>query len=199
MADIFTPQRIILVLGIAAIALVSLFGGWGAAEDAADDTPAVKANESFSAQPFEVTVTRARAFHELPGAFPSEEGYRYLALVADVTNTSAEPVLAVTLGEAIVLGAAGLRTIELSSGPQPIKPQVVRTLDSLNQRAFQPGLTSNVILLWQQSTAEDTPDEASVTFSEHSWRRSSLDDSFGWRDPAPTAVLTIEVEPIEAQ
>lgn len=185
-------------MGVLAIGLVGLFGGWGAVGDAADSTPVAQVDESFAATPFEVTVTRARVFDELPDAFPREDGYRYLALIADVTNTSSEPVPAGILTDGLSLDAPGLRTIELDSGPHPMSARVVRMVDSLSQHTFQPGLTTSVVIVWQQEVSADAPTHASATFAQHNWRRSTLDDVFGWRDPVPAATLGLPAEPLEA-
>lgn len=197
-ADILTPQRLLFLLTALTIFMLGLFGGWDAADVAADQVPEAKVGATVTAAPFDVTVTRGRMFHELPGVLYAEEGYRYLAIVMDVTNTSAEPVDAFVLAEAVALDIPGLRTIELDSGPQVIRPNVLRGVDSLNQRTFQPGLTTNIVLVWQQLTSAAEPATASVTFSAHTWRRSTLDGGLGWRDPSPVATLTLAIEPLEA-
>lgn len=181
-----------------AIGFTTVFGGWNAAEETAGEIPAVAANEQFSVAPFDVTVTRARVFDEVPGMFPALDGYRYLALVADITNSSSEPVDALVIADSLKIDAPGLRTLELDSGPQPVRPDVYRGVDSLLQHTFQPGLTTNIVFVWQQSVAEEIPLETTAVFSSHTQRRSTLDDSLGWRDPVATATVTIAVEPLEA-
>lgn len=197
-ADIFTPQRVLLGCGVAAIGIVGLWGGWGDATEAAQTTPVVEVDDTFSATPFAITVKSARVFDEISGPFPPEDGYRYLALVVDVTNTSNEPVSAGIVHDGLVLDAPALRVIELDSGPSPMAPSTVRTVDSLSQRTFQPGVTTNVVLAWQQQTSAAIPEHVTATFSQHTWRRSTLDDVFGWRDPVPAATLTVPVQPLEA-
>lgn len=197
-ADILTPQRLVLFGTALAILVLGLFGGWDAADDAADQLPEATVGATTTAAPFDVTATRGRVFDELPGVLYAEEGYRYLAVLMDVTNTTAAPVNALTLAEAFTLDVPGLRTMELNSGPQVIRPQVLRGVDGLGQRTFQPGLTTEIVLVWQQQVSAAVPATAAATISEHTWRRSTLDDGLDWRDPSPVATLTMTIDPLEA-
>src|SRR5690606_27691334 len=126
-SDILTPQRLVLGLGVLVLGVVGLLGGWGTVSDAVEDTPVVDVDAVFVAAPFEITVTRARAFDELDQAFYAEEGFRYIAVMADITNTTDQPVPASVLADSIGLEVQGLRTIELDAGPKTIAPDVVRT------------------------------------------------------------------------
>ncbi len=191
-SDVLTPGRLGLLLGAALLVVIGAFGGWNAVTDSADETSEVGASEAFSADPFELTVRRAVVFDELEGVFPAEEGMRYISVSADVENTTDLPVSSFVLAGDVVLEVDGVETIEFDDGSShPRDPGVVRTADSLSARSFQPGLPVNVVLVWKQDAAEPVPAEISVLFPAHSWRRSVMDDSFGWRDPVPTARVSL--------
>ncbi|MFC5338390.1 hypothetical protein [Leucobacter denitrificans] len=198
-SDILTPQRLALVAGALALGAVGIFGGWDAVSDADDEVPTYGSGAEFVATPFEVSTQRARVFDELAGAFYAEDGYRYIALLVDVTNTSDRPVPAYTLSESISLDVHGVRTIELEDGPKQARPTILRGIDGLTQYTFQPGLTTNVVIGWQQEVSAAIPDDATIVFSGNIWRRSTLDDSLGWRDPVPAARVTLPVEPLESE
>ncbi|MFT3888447.1 MAG: hypothetical protein QM713_09845 [Arachnia sp.] len=198
-SDVLTPQRAGLLLGVLVIALVGAVGGWGAATEAVEDLPPGTVGVAADAAPFQLTVRRARYFDELSPTFPAMDGRRYLAVSVDVTNTSDEPVSSGILAQAVGIDAAGLATIELRSGPTVEGPSVVRTVDSLSQRSLQPTLPTNVVLVWRQDVAEPVPENLTVTLSRHTWRRSSLDGSMGWRDPESTARIVVPLEALPEQ
>lgn len=196
-SDIFTPQRIGLFLAAGVLAVVGMFGGWGAAGDAAQDIPTAEVGEPGETTPFTVTPTRARVFDELGGVYYAEEGYRYIVVIMDVENTSAEFTSTTPLRQGTTLDVDGLRTLELDSGPKIVEPTVLRGADSLTQYTFQPGLPTNVVLAWQQHVESPIPDEITITFSDFSWRRSVMDDSMGWRDPTPAVTYVLPLEPLD--
>ncbi len=198
-SDVLTLPRIGAILGLVLILATGAVGGWGAASQAAEEVPPTAVGVAIEAAPFELTVRRARHFEELRPAFYPEEGFRYLALSVDVTNTTGEPVPAVVLAGAATLDALGLRTTGLSSGPRTNDPTVVRTADGLTQRTFQPGLTTTVVLVWQQDLGESPPAEVAVSLGGHTLRRSAMDGSTGWRDPEPVAVVALPLETLPEQ
>lgn len=136
-------------------------------------------------------------FDELGWLFPGAEGRRYASVSVDVENTSADPVAALVLAQAARLDLPGLASIELSDGPRALDPSVLRTSDSLMQRSFQPGLPINVVLVWQQDAAEAAPEEVSIAFSSHTWRRSAMDNTFGWHDPVAAARTVLPLDQLE--
>ncbi|MGI6878172.1 hypothetical protein [Microbacterium sp. gxy059] len=154
-------------------------------------------DEIVEAAPFAISVTRARVFDELADVFPAEDGMRYIAVMATAENTSDDPVAARVLAQAVALDLPRLQTIALDAGEKIVDPEVLRSADSLPQRTFQPGLPIEVVLAWKQHVAEPVAAEASVVFSEQTWRRSLLDDSWGWRDGEPSSRLTLPLEPLD--
>lgn len=196
-SDILTPSRIGLILGAALLLAVGLFGGWGAVDEAIDEVPVVETDEQFGAAPFEITVVSARVFDELEGYFPAEEGSQYIAVSLKVENVSDRPVSSYILSSGTSLGVSGLATVELDSGPQPRVPQVVRLADGLSERTFQPGLPVEILLVWQQDVTVPQAPEVGVSFSGHIWRKSVMDGTFDWRNPAPAAQIALPLKPVE--
>ncbi len=195
-SDVLTVPRIGALLGLAVIVIVGAIGGWGAATEGAEEVPASAVGVPIEAAPFEATVRRARFFDELRPSFYAEEGFRYVALSVDVTNTSNEPVPSSTLAQAAAIDVDGQKAADLESGPRPVDPWVVRTADGLTQHTFQPGLAVNVVLVWQQDAARPLPEEVTVTLGRHTLRASSMDGTLGWRDTEPVAVVVLPLEPL---
>lgn len=196
-ADIFTPQRLLLLLALAAIGIASLFGGWDAVSAEESSVTVAEPRAPMSATPFEVSARRARFADSLTTVLPREVGYRYLMVVADVTNMHDTHISGYVLTAAAELDAPGLRTDLLSSGETPRRPVVMRLDDGLTQRSFQPGLTSAVFLVWQQDARLPVPATVTLTLAQYTQRRSSMDGSLGWFDPDPVVRVTLPVEPVE--
>ncbi|SNU01842.1 hypothetical protein SAMN06298212_11830 [Ruaniaceae bacterium KH17] len=196
-SDIFTPQRIGLLLGALLLLAVGVFGGWGAVGDAVEDVEILEVGQSAETSPFTLTPSRARVFDELAGVFYAEDGYRYIAVLMTVENTTDTFVSTETLREGTTIDAAGVRTIELEAGPRVIDAEVRRGIDGLSQPTFQPGLPTEVVLAWQQAVTEPIPDEITIGFSDFTWRTSTLDGSMGWRDAVPAAQFVLPLEPLD--
>ncbi|MDN5558303.1 MAG: hypothetical protein L0G23_02555 [Ruaniaceae bacterium] len=196
-SDIFTPQRIGLLLGAAVLSIVGIFGGWDAVGETVEDVTLVEVGETATATPFAVTPTRARVFDELEGVFYAEEGYRYIVVIADVENTSARFVSSAILAQGASLDAPGMRFMERRAGPRVNDPSVVRSADSLSQATFQPNLATNIVLVWQQEVASPIPETITLTLSDHTWRSSVNDGSFGWRDATPAVRYVLPLETLD--
>ncbi len=196
-ADVFTPQRLLLVLALAGIGIASLFGGWDAVSAEETAIGVADPRTPVSAAPFEVSARRARVADSVTTVLRREDGFRYLMVVADVTNTQDAHVDGSVLAQAAELDAPGLRTDLLSSGERTRRPLVLRLDDGLSQRTFQPGLTGAVILVWQQDARAPIPATVTMTLARHTQRLSSMDGSLGWFDPTPVAHVTLPVEPVE--
>lgn len=192
-SDILTPTRLALLLGAVLIAVVSFFGGWDAATATADDVALAVSDEPINAEPFELTLQKAFVFTELEPAFPAVEGVRYVAVTLDARNTSDLTVAAGVLARALKIDAAGLASHDFEGEALINDPSVVRLEDSLSARSLQPDLPVQVVLVWQQSSAEAAPSELKVAISKHTWRKSTLDDGKGWFDPAHVATVKLPV------
>ena len=198
-SDLLTPQRLGLVLAVALLGLIGAVGGWDAIEGVeAPEVPRVEVGEPIKAHPFEITVRRARHFDALEGALYREEGQRYLVVSLDVTLRNDVHVPGETLRDALHLDAPGLKMLALKSGPSPERPRLLRGLDALDARTYQPGLEVPTIAVWQQEVGAPIPDEVTVTFDRQTWRASSLDGSMRWFDPTPVARVTLPLEALEA-
>lgn len=197
-SDILTPQRLGLLLAVALLGIVALAGGWQAVEGVeAPETPKVAVGDKIAATPIEVSVRRARHFDELKPSLPRTDGYRYLVVSLDLTLRNDEFVSAYDLQRAIALDAPGLKSTPLRSGPRIDDPRLLRGLDGLDAKAFQPGLPTPTIAVWQQALTEPIPAEVTVTFAQQTWRQSVLDGAWRWSDPSPVARVTLPVEALE--
>ncbi|WRS29840.1 hypothetical protein U6G28_09995 [Actinomycetaceae bacterium MB13-C1-2] len=183
-SDIFTPSRIALLAVVLLIGIVGLFGGWDVVGEEAG-APRGDLEEAAEVKPFKVLPETARYFDEIERVLPKEEGYRYIALMVNVENTSDSFIASNVLTGSVTIDIDGLKQFEAPDGSFPVSPQVIRVDDALNQRAFQPGLPVRVILVWQQESGVEPSSELAVTFSANTWRRSTLDEQMAWLDPEP--------------
>lgn len=199
-SDILTPQRLGLVLAVALLGVVGLIGGPDAVEgvDAAE-VPVVEVGTPIAATPFEVTVRRARHFDELKGTLHPTDGFRYLVVSLDVTLRNDRHSEYGDLRRALHLDAPGLKTIELASGPRVEDPRLLRGLDAIDAYAFQPGLDTPVIAVWQQDATAPIPATVTLTLDRQTWRASSMDNAWRWHDPTPVARVTLPLEKLEAE
>jgi len=194
-SDILTPQRLGLLGAVALLGVLGAFGGWQAVEGVdAPEVPLAKVGEPVDVAPFEITVRRARHFDELRPALYPTDGYRYLVVSLDVTSHNKTPVAGLDFKPAITVDAEGLQTV----GDRPEAPRLLRGVDALDARSFQPGLTTSTIVVWQQADSTPVPAEVTVTLSAQTWRQSVMDGGWRWSDPAPVARVTLPVEALEA-
>lgn len=170
---------VVLLIGV-----VGLLGGWDVVGEETE-VPRSELEEAADVKPFEVLPATARYFDEIEWVLPKEEGYRYVALMVDVENTSDAFVSSVVLTDSVRIDLDGLKQLETRNGSIPVSPQVIRVADALGQRGFQPGLPVQVILVWQQELGVEPSGELAVTFSANTWRRSTLDEQMAWLDPKP--------------
>lgn len=204
--DLVTPTNVAVGALVLILAGVGLTGGWGAvaaeADAEADTVPTKAAGEVFTAKPFQLAITKARAFDELPGVLPKSKGARYLVVAADVTDTDARYVeddAGITRhlidDDAVSIDAKGLVDQlgkPLTEGKAP-RPTVLRVNDTQRQAAFQPGVLTPVIVVFEQASSEPVPTELTVTVNSFTWRKSTLDNHYFWADPKPAAKVTLPV------
>lgn len=193
-SDILTPQRVGLFLAFALLLGIGLFGGWDAAVTEVDDVPRGEPGVAATVAPFRVEVRRARYGASLAPAFPARDGVRYWFVTVDVTNTSGRPVAKALLTEDATLDLPGLQAAWSS---ERAIPTAHRLADGLVQEHYQPGLTTRIVLVWQQDNAEPLPDDVTLTLASHTWRASSLDGGLDWRDATPGLVVTLPAEPLQ--
>jgi hypothetical protein len=176
------PLRRLGVVGVAVLlAATAAFGGL---EEQTDDGPEVLvAGTVVAVAPFELTVQRVVWTTDLPGQRLSEPGNRWLGVVTTVRNTSDSGVLGPVLREALTLD--DVPGLVAAPGDRGVPASAVALLvDGSELSPVQPGLTYEVAFLFEQDGGTPPPTTATVRLQQHSWRRSSLDPTVAWRDPA---------------
>jgi hypothetical protein len=56
-----------------------------------------------------------------------------------------------------------------------------------------PGLTYPAVLLFQHVAGAPAPDEVTLVLSSPRWRKSNVDEEYGWWDPTPVVRVTVPV------
>lgn len=203
-SDLITPSNVVVAILALTLLVVGVFGGWGAAAEAdatEAEVPVKAAGERVEAKPFELTLHKAIATEEVAGRLPKTPGSRYLIVSADLTDRDSRYVeddAGITGNlvrqDALSIDAAGLVRYgkPLPEG-QAQAPSVYRVNDTQGQQAFQPGVLTPVIVVWEQASSEPAPEHLTVTVNSYTWRRSSLDGHLFWTDPTPAARITLPV------
>lgn len=191
-SDVLTPSRILVLVGLIAVLIVGLVGGWDSVAEVDEALPTATPSAVTNAAPFELTVKRARHGLELPPVALARDGQRYLFVTVDVTNTADQPVPASVLADAVTIDAEGLPM----AGEEPLAPTVFRVNDGLPAKALQPGVATPTVLVWAQDAAAALPDEVAITLHSHTWRASAATGGEGWMDTTALAALTVPLEPL---
>lgn len=148
--------------------------------------------------PFDLTVTRATHAVSLTDAIPDSSYGRYLLVFAELTNTTDEPVTRAAIAESVrLVDVEGL--VDYFDGapiedPAAAEPQLIHALDSTRLGFIGPGMTYSVAFLWEQAGTAAAPPELDLELVAHTWRRSTLDRSWIWTDPAVVTTMTVPVE-----
>lgn len=199
-SDILTPKRLGLLIVVLLLAAVGLVGGWDRVTAETDRTPVVAAGAKVSAKPFEVEILRVRQGAAVDGLVQKADGVRFVYVIARVKVTGSKAVPYNTLIELLSVDVPGLATRPTKfdeRGFTEKPPKVARVSDTLVPSNLQPGMTYDLAFAWEQDAAVAAPTTTTVTISGHTWRASTLDGSWGWRDPAPVARLTTDVLPVK--
>ncbi|WP_315096318.1 hypothetical protein [uncultured Cellulomonas sp.] len=178
-----------------AVVLLAVTAAFGGLQEQTQDGPEVLAVDTpVDVAPFELTVHRVVWTPELPGQYLSEDGNRWIGVVATVRNTSDVGVLGVTLQDALTLtGVDGL-----VEEPDPLVPGVVSSSialleDGSSLSPVQPGLTYEAAFLFEQDGSVAPPTTATVLLQRHTWRKGSLDPTVAWWDPTTTLQAELDV------
>ncbi|MBO0921717.1 hypothetical protein J1G42_12870 [Cellulomonas sp. zg-ZUI222] len=168
-----------------ALVLLAATAGFGGLEEQTQDGPEVlTVGTPVDVAPFELTVHRVVWTTDLPGQYLSDDGNRWVGVVATVRNTSDAGLLGTTLQEALVLSDVdGL--VGRPAGAATRATSVAVLEDGSSLSPVQPGLTYEAAFLFEQDGAAAPPTTASVLLQQHTWRRGSLDPTLAWWDPAP--------------
>lgn len=183
---------VVVVLAVVlALTVTAVLGGLATAES--DGPEAVAPGTELTATPFRVRLDRAYAAYEVSGR-PAEPGQAYLVVRGVLSLATSEAASAHTLGDVFVADLAS--GYDLSGNPtdEPAARIVVAD-DGSALQGLGPGLTYDVGLIYVVDEG-DVPERLTMTVNEHVRRRSSLDDSLGWFDPAPAARVTLDVAPL---
>ncbi len=184
------PLRNLGALG-AGLVLVST-AAFGGLEPAETPGPAgFGFGDTVHAAPIDVTVDRVTWVDgPIPGIYLTDDANRWIGVVATVrtdhtTSLSSEPSQAVGLA-----GVEGL-VAEPGAGDVVLSTDQVLMADTSRLSPMQPGLTYEVVFLFEQDGAAPPPEEIEVVLYGHTWRADSFDGTFGWKDPAVVARATL--------
>ncbi|GAB3264031.1 hypothetical protein [Kineosporia babensis] len=197
-----------LGVGVTAVVLGTTAAFGGLEEARPSTTQEVKVGTTMTADPFEITVKRLLWVNELPGYPTNDEGNRWLAIVADVTNTGDETLLPYLAGEAITVnGVEGLTktpepdlttTRDLDDRTDRVSSdRLVHFPDSTLLNPLQPGLTYQAVYLYEQKGSADAAAEVSVQLVGHTLRPNAFDQVEMWLDPTVIAESRLPVLPPE--
>ncbi len=167
------------------LAVTAAFGGLQ--EQTQDGPEVLTVDAPVEVAPFELTVHRVVWTTELPGQYLSDDGNRWIGVVATVRNTSDAGLLGGTLRDALTLTDVD----GLVKEHNPIVPGVTSTSialleDGSSLSPVQPGLTYEAAFLFEQDGSVPPPTSATVLVQRHTWRSSSLDPTVAWWDPTTT-------------
>ncbi|WP_028046480.1 hypothetical protein [Cellulomonas sp. URHE0023] len=178
-------QRFGVVGAVALLAVTAAFGGLQ--EQTQDGPEELAVDTAVDLAPFEVTVHRVVWTTELPGQYLTDDGNRWIAVVATVRNTSDSGVLGGALGEALTLAdVEGLVQEPGTLVPGVTASSVSLLDDGSTLSPVQPGLTYEAAFLFEQDGSIAAPTSATVLLQEHTWRAGSLDGVEAWWDPTTT-------------
>lgn len=183
-----------LLLVVAGLALITAMGGW--ARTTPDGPQAVAPGTEVEATPFRVSLDSAAATYEAAGR-EAEPGQAILVVDGELSLETSESVGGGTLEDAFFAelphgySAFGAETANPS-------PQVKVAVDGSLLNGLGPGLTYDVQLTFTVDET-DVPDRMTVVVLEHLRRRSFLDDSLCWCDPAAAARVSLDVAPLPAE
>lgn len=193
------PLRNLGAVGTGAILLVTAaFGGLEPAETAGPTTFAF--GDTVRAAPLDITVDRVTWLDgELPGVYLTDDENRWIGVVATVTtdhsaSLSAEPSYTVGLA-----GVEGLLGDPVDGVDAVLSADQLLMADASRLSPMQPGLTYEVVYLFEQDGDVLPPQEVELVLLGHTWRADTFDGTFGWKDPAPVARATLAARPAAGQ
>ena len=180
------PLRRIGIAG--AVVLLAVTAAFGGLQEQAQDGPEVlEVDAPVDVAPFELTVHRVVWTTDLPGQYLTEDGNRWVGVVATVRNTSDAGVLGGTLRDALTLTDVEGLVKEPSTLVQGVTSTSIALIeDGSSLTPVQPGLTYEAVFLFEQDGSEPPPTSATVLLLQHTWRKGSLDPTVTWYDPAMT-------------
>jgi hypothetical protein len=185
-----------LGVGVTGIVLgaTALFGGLEDADpDARGDVAGIKIGEKVVAAPYEITIRKVVWVDELPNVYPQEKGSHWLAITATVRNTHSESLFgAVELKDALALTGVDGLVEKPASGTDRVESTYRKIIaDTSDLSPVQPGLSYEMVFLFEQRAGVTPPTEVAVQAVGHTWRENSLDKTTSWLDPEVVAEGTL--------
>lgn len=189
------PRLVITALVLVGVlAVTALLGGWE--RTTPEGVTRAAPGATVDVRPFRIQLDRAEATYELAGQV-AEPGLAYLVVEGVLTLDVPEAVTSTILGE--VFGA-DLPTGYDAYGYPSDEPEAAITVadDGSMLLGIGPGLSYDVLVTFVVEETE-VPEQLTVTLNGHVRRKSSLDYTLGWHDPAPVARMTFDVAPLPAE
>ena len=171
-----------------AVVLLAVTAAFGGLQEQEQDGPEELAVDvPVEVAPFELTVQRVVWTTDLPGQYLTEDGNRWIGVVATVRNTSDAGVLGTTLRSALTLADVD----GLVQEPDGLVPGVTASSiavleDGSSLSPVQPGLTYEAAFLFEQDGSVAPPTSATVLLQRQIWGVGILDETVSWREPATT-------------
>ncbi|OKL54538.1 hypothetical protein BSZ39_03525 [Bowdeniella nasicola] len=190
--DFLKPGNVVLAAMLIMIGVVAATGGWSKATQVAEsEFPLIELDKDFTAGPFTLVFARAQHTATCPEhVFGGEHGCIVARLTA--TNTTdrliEDSVFATHLLDSGMLEARDDGTKVATLLPHP---SVNRVIDGLGQGAFQPGLATEVDVVWQL-TKPLTSDDVDIIVKDAAKANSTLDGRSIYRLGSTLGRLPVE-------
>ncbi|WP_146925260.1 hypothetical protein [Cellulomonas xylanilytica] len=171
-----------------AVVLLAVTAAFGGLREQEKDGPEVLAVDvPVEVAPFELTVHRVVWTTDLPGQYLTDDGNRWIGVVATVRNTSDAGVLGVTLTDTLTLDDVDGLVQEPSVLVPGVEASAIALLeDGSSLSPVQPGLTYEAAFLFEQDGSAAPPTSATVLLQRQTWGVGILDETVSWRDPVTT-------------
>ncbi|MBO3103568.1 hypothetical protein [Cellulomonas fengjieae] len=178
-----------------AVVLLAVTAAFGGLQEQTQDAPEVLVLDTpVEVAPFELTVHRVVWTTDLPGQYLTEDGNRWIGVVATLRNTSDAGILGVTLRDALTLtDVEGLVKETGLVVPGVTSTSIALLEDGSSLSPVQPGLTYEAVFLFEQEGSVEPPSSATVQLQRHTWRSGSLDPTMAWWDPTTTLQAELDV------
>lgn len=185
------PLRNLGVLGAGLVlASTAAFGGLEPAETAGMADFAF--GDTVRAAPLAVTVDRVTWVDgPLPGVYLTDDANRWIGVVATVATDHTESLADEPSHTVALAGVEGLVAEPVDGTDAVRSTDQVLMADGSRLSPMQPGLSYEVVFLFEQEGDAAPPETVEIVLLGHTWRADSFDGTFGWKDAAPVARATV--------